>query len=136
MRSSQLVARRLMRAIVSVSVLALATTAFAQTANIVGLGAATCREFNRDVQRNFHIQRDYFAWAQGFMSGLLMRAPAGKDEGVQLVPPNFPLLKQVDFLREFCIKNPNKDYSDGAIELYRMLRGEQRTDEIGVVVAS
>src|SRR5438445_13871286 len=76
-----------------VSVVALAQTAMwglAQTANIVGLGATPCGAFNRDVERNFQIQRDYFAWVQGFMSGILMRAPPGIDEGLQLTLPNFP----------------------------------------------
>jgi hypothetical protein len=113
-----------------VSVVALAQTAtwgLAQTSNIVGLGATPCDAFNRDVERNFQIQRDYFAWAQGFMSGVLMRAPPGIDEGLQLAPPTFPLLKQVDFLRSFCAKNPEKDYSDGVTELYRPLRIEKRS---------
>jgi hypothetical protein len=96
-------------------------------ANIVGLGATTCLAFNRDVQQNFRIQRDYFAWAQGFMSGILVRAPPGKDEGLELIPPWFSLQKQVEFLRDFCAKNPNKDYSDGVAELYRALRGEQKS---------
>ncbi len=57
--------------IVSPAALAVAASvAFAQAANIVGLGAAKCRDFNRDVETNFRIQRDYFAWAQGFMSGI------------------------------------------------------------------
>ena len=103
------------------------TVALTQTANIVGLGAATCKEFNRDVQRNFHIQRDYFAWAQGFMSGILMRAPPGEDEDLELNPPEFPLQKQAEFLRNFCAKNPGKDYSDGVIELYRVLHGEHKS---------
>jgi len=98
------------------------STAFAQTANIVGLGAASCRQFNSDLDRNFQVQRDYFAWAQGLMSGLLLGAPAGKDEGLELNPPSLPLLQQVDFLRSFCANNPDKDYTDGVLELYRLLR--------------
>jgi hypothetical protein len=58
-----------------VSVVALAQTAtwgLAQTANIVGLGVTPCSAFNRDVEENLQIQGDYFAWAQGFMSGVRM----------------------------------------------------------------
>lgn len=129
MRASHVVASRVKRIAVSALAFALATTvAFAQTAHIVGLGAATCSDFNRDVQRNFHIQRDYFAWAQGFMSGVLMRAPPGKDEGLELNPPDFSLQKQAEFLRNFCARNLDKDYSDGVIELYRVLRGEQKSE--------
>ena len=128
MRAALLLANRAKRAALIAAAVVLATdAAFPQTANIVGLGAATCRVFNRDVQQNFHLQRDYFAWAQGFMSGILVRAPPGKDERLQLNPPEFSLQKQVKFLREFCAKNPDKDYSDGVVELYRALRGEQKS---------
>jgi hypothetical protein len=113
--------------LIAAALLLATDAAFTQTANIVGLGAATCGVFSSDVQQNFYIQRDYFAWAQGFMSGILMRAPAGNDEGLQLNPPEFSLQKQVEFLREFCAKNPDKDYSDGVEELYRALRGDKNS---------
>jgi ABC-type dipeptide/oligopeptide/nickel transport system ATPase component len=93
--------------------------------DIVGLGATTCKNFVSDVEQNARVQRDYFAWAQGFMSGVLMRAPPGVDEGLELNPPAFPLLRQIEFLRSFCARNPDKDYSDGVIELYRALRIEK-----------
>ena len=35
--------------------------------------------------------------------------------------------KQVEFLRTYCAKNPDKDYSDGVVELYRALRGEHKS---------
>jgi len=113
--------------IASLAALALSTIfGLAQTANIVGLGATTCKNFISDVEQNARVQRDYFAWAQGFMSGVLMRAPPGVDEGLELNPPAFPLLRQIEFLRSFCARNPDKDYSDGVIELYRALRIEKR----------
>ena len=99
----------------------------APTANIVGLGATTCSTFNRDVQQDFRIQRDYFAWAQGFMSGILVRGPPGRDEGLELIPPGFSTHKQVEFLRTYCAENPDQDYSDGVVELYRALRGEHKS---------
>ena len=113
--------------IASLAALALSTIfGLAQTANIVGLGATTCKNFVSEVEQNARVQRDYFAWAQGFMSGVLMRAPPGVDEGLELNPPAFPLLRQIEFLRSFCARNPDKDYSDGVIELYRALRIEKR----------
>src|SRR4051812_18048320 len=98
-------------AIASLAALGLSTMfGLAQTANIVGLGATTCKVFNQDVERSAQVQRDYFAWAQGFMSGVLMRAPPGVDEGLELRPSTFPLLRQIEFLRSFCARNPDKDY--------------------------
>ncbi|MER2264621.1 hypothetical protein [Methylobacterium oxalidis] len=94
----------------------------ADTAKIVGLGASSCKGFNREIEEAPALQRDYFAWAQGFMSGALIRAPQGVDEGLDLTPPTFPLAEQVDFLRSYCAKNPEQDYMDAARALYRRLR--------------
>lgn len=49
----------------------------AQASKIVGLGAAPCSHFLADVAANPAMERDYFAWSQGFMSGVLMRVPPG-----------------------------------------------------------
>lgn len=94
----------------------------AETAHIVGIGAASCTRFNEEVARNPPVERDYVAWAQGFMSGVLIRAPAGVDENLDLLPPTYPLQRQADFLRSFCRNNPDRDYSDGVLDLYRLLR--------------
>lgn len=99
-----------------------ATSAQAQTAKIVGLGAANCALFNQEVRDAPAIQRDYFAWAQGFMSGALIRAPQGIDENLDLSPPSFPLQAQAEFLRAFCEKHPDQDYMDAARALYHQLR--------------
>src|SRR5215216_5774855 len=79
----------------------------AQTVNIVGIGAATCARFKEEITQNPSAERDYLAWAQGFMSGALMRAPQGVDEDLNLLPPSFPLQQQANFLRAFCSENPN-----------------------------
>ena len=76
-----------------------AICAQAQTAKIVGIGASSCAHFNEEIARSPSTQRDYFAWAQGFMSGVLLRAPLGQDEKLDLVPPSFPLSRQAAFLR-------------------------------------
>jgi hypothetical protein len=101
----------------------LSNPAVAETAKIVGLGAATCALFNQEIRENPMLQRDYFAWAQGFMSGALIRAPQGVDEGLDLTPPSFPLHEQADFLRSFCTKNQDQDYMDAVRALYHRLRG-------------
>ena len=67
------------------------------TAKVVGIGAVQCGQFVRDIQRTPAVQRDYLAWAQGLMSGLLLRAPPGVDEGIDLTPPTVPLLQQLAF---------------------------------------
>lgn len=95
----------------------------AQTVKIVGIGASSCQYFLRETSGRPEVEKNFFAWAQGYMSGLLWRAPPGKDEDLDLMPESYPLLKQVEFLRSFCERNPGADYSDGVTELYLTLRG-------------
>lgn len=91
-------------------------------AKIVGLGATSCLQFTNDVKQNPAVQRDYLAWAQGFMSGILLSRPSGVDDGLDLNPPAFGLLKQLEFLREHCAKSPSAAFSDAVEALYRRLR--------------
>jgi hypothetical protein len=97
--------------------------ATAQTVRIVGIGAASCARFNQEIAQKPPVERDYLAWAQGFMSGALIRAPQGVDENLDLLPPSFPLQQQSDFLRAFCAANPNEDYMDAVHVLYQRLKG-------------
>lgn len=99
------------------------TCAQAQTAKIVGIGATSCARFNEEIARSPSTERDYLAWAQGFMSGLLMRAPQGVDENLDLAPPSFALRNQAAFLHDFCSRNPGQDYADAVLALYLRLRG-------------
>lgn len=91
-------------------------------AKIVGIGAATFREFIEGIDKNSATQRDYLAWAQGFMSAVLLTRPAGVDEGLDLNPPSFGLLSQLGFLRQYCLDNQSRDFADAVVELYRTLR--------------
>ena len=70
------------------------------------------------------LQRDYLAWAQGYMSGILIGRPAGVDEKLDLVPSSFPLLKQLDFLRAYCTQQPTANFADAVEGLYKRLRKE------------
>ena len=96
--------------------------AHAQTAKIVGVGVVACSVFTREVAETPSVERDYLTWAQGFMSGALMRAPMGVDEGIDLLPSTFPLQAQANFLRAFCKDHPDQDYVDAVHALYRHLR--------------
>ena len=98
--------------------------AYSQTAKIVGLGASQCANVIADVRRDPAIRRDYLAWAQGFMSGLLLTRPAGVDEALNLLPPSFPPGKQLDFLLDFCNQHPTDGFSDATEALYKKLRRE------------
>jgi len=67
-----------------------------------------------EAQSDPKAERTYFA--------CMMRAPPGVDEGINLLHPSFPLQQQADFVRAFCSGNPEADYSDSVLELYRELR--------------
>lgn len=85
-------------------------------------GASNCAQFLQDIETNPGAERDYFAWAQGYMSGLLIRAPTGKDEDLDLTPSAFPLSRQAAILRSFCTTARDADLSDAVNMLYRTLR--------------
>jgi hypothetical protein len=112
---------------VSATAYSIAVSAGPQTAKIVGLGATTCLQFEDDVKQNAATQRDYLAWAQGFMSGIIVGRPPGIDQGLDLNPSTYPLLKQLEFLREHCVQHPAEDFSDAVEALYKRLRKEGAT---------
>lgn len=96
-------------------------------ANIVGLGATTCRRFKEDVKSDPSIRKAYLAWTQGFMSGILSSRPPGVDEGLDLNPATFGLLNQLRFLEDLSAKNSSLDFSDAVATLYKRLREEGKT---------
>ena len=99
----------------------------APKANIVGLGATTCRRFKEDIKSDPSIRKAYLAWTQGFMSGILSRRRPGVDEGLDLNPATFGLLNQLRFLEDLCAKNSSLDFSDAVAALYKRLREEGKT---------
>ena len=86
---------------------------------IVGLGATQCAEFADRVAAGPEAERTYFAWAQGFMSGLLIRAPGGVDEALDLMPATLPLGAQADFLRLYCEREPDSGYMEAVLALIK-----------------
>ena len=91
---------------------------------IVGIGAVSCALFTSDVSANPALRRDYLAWAQGFMSAFLLSRPRGIDERLDLTPPTFPLMKQLEFLQDYCIHHPSVDFSGAVEALYQRVRSE------------
>lgn len=92
----------------------------AKTVEIVGLGASSCSQYLKEIDSSQSFEREYFSWALGYMSGLLIRGP--ESEFVQLRSPNLPLLKQAEFLRVYCAGHPDTSFSEGVEELYKVLR--------------
>lgn len=99
----------------------------APKARIVGLGATTCQRFSDDVKSNPLLRRDYLAWAQGFMSGIILSRPPGVDEGLDFNPVTFDLINQLHFLEDHCARNVALDFSNAVEALYKRLRQEGKT---------
>ena len=93
-----------------------------QTAKIVGTGATRCATFLNDVAGTPVYEREYFSWAQGYMSGILFRAPPDKDQYLDLTPPEFPVKTQLEFFRNYCATHPQEGYADAVETLYKRLR--------------
>ena len=87
---------------------------------IVGLGAATCATGGH--RQHARPGAHDFASAQGYMNGLMIRAPEGQDENIDLTPREFGLQAQLAFLRTFCTDNPGGNFADAIHGLYQGLR--------------
>lgn len=104
-----------------------ASHAQAPKAKIVGLGATTCQQFNDDIKANPALRRDYLAWAQGFMSSIILSRPPSVDQGLDLAPKTFDLVSQLHFMEDHCARNASLDFSDAVEALYKRLRLEGKT---------
>lgn len=94
----------------------------AQTVKVVGIGTAPCATFLTDILWKPASEGEYISWAQGYMSGILMRAPPGEDENLDLISSAFPVRMQLTFFRDYCAKYPKQTYADAAESLYARLR--------------
>lgn len=94
---------------------------------VVGLGAATCQRFKDDVNSNAILRRDYMAWAQGFMSGMLASQPGGADEQINLNPVTYDLVSQLHFLEDHCSQNSALRFSEAVAALFQRPLKESKT---------
>jgi hypothetical protein len=89
---------------------------------IVGIGAANCARFTADAAQSIEVEKHYIAWMQGYMSGIMVGRPTGVDEGIDLEPTKFPLRAQIQFVHDFCLKDPKSDFADAVEQLYVRLK--------------
>ncbi|MCG8354206.1 MAG: hypothetical protein MI920_01420 [Kiloniellales bacterium] len=94
---------------------------------ISGPGANSCAVFlqfqEQDAQAR---QLLFFAWAQGFMSGMNAIAIKIKGEVIDLQPEGYGQERQLTFLRTFCEFHPNRSYAEAVFELLTELRHASR----------
>jgi hypothetical protein len=99
------------------------SVANSQMVAVVGTGTAKCGKYLTEISAKPEAEREYFSWAQGYMSGILLSAPPGVDDSLQLITEKLPVASQINFMRQFCGQKPDTSYSDGVEALYRALGG-------------
>ena len=111
-----------MRVIAAVSViLGLAVPSHAVSG--AGLGASSCLKFALDYTQIPPSEEQYFIWAQGYMSAIVMMAPSGMDDDLNLLPASYPKERQMAWIRGICAQDPQRSYSHAVRALYRHLGG-------------
>lgn len=95
---------------------------------IVGLGATNCAQYTKDTSASVEARREYLAWAQGFLSAVLITRPPGVDDGLNLAPDQLPLQDQASFLQSHCARFPENSFSQAVETLYLRLRTVGKTN--------
>ncbi len=110
------------RILLVASLMCWASSAFGQTA-FFGPGANSCSLFTKLYQSEPEIHELlFFAWAQGFMSGMNAVALKLKGEVIDLSPADYDQTQQKRFLRTYCSEHPLRPYVHGVSELMTELR--------------
>ena len=107
------------RAILSLGFLLLSATAANAGYASMGVGTVTCTVFMQQYTKNPSLAETvFFAWAQGYMSGLneILLRQTGQTKDLQ----SMPLAEQKTRLRQYCAANPNGVFQTGARNLFRV----------------
>jgi hypothetical protein len=99
------------------------TNATAQQYVSMGAGTKSCAVFARTYkEKPKSADTIYFSWAQGYMSGVNRTAGADSKD---FRPANLNAMSvaaQQRFIREFCDRNPLKDYREAVDALLANIR--------------
>jgi|SRR4028119_12694 hypothetical protein len=88
-----------------------------------GPGSSSCLKFALDYTRSPPSEEQYFIWAQGYMSAIMMMAPSSVDSDLNLLPASDPQERQMAMIRGICAQDPQRSYSHAVRALYRHLGG-------------
>lgn len=119
-----------MRVISAVALLlSAAVSANAGQSELMGAGTSTCRQFTTLLRRYpRQVEIHYFAWAQGFMSGINL---SGMLQGES--PHDFesiPVRRQRKMVRNYCKEHPRAKYMEGVAYLYSQLSAEAAESKV------
>lgn len=86
---------------------------------MVGPGATSCKVFTDEIQNDGSMKHVYLSWAQGYMSAINARNTTTNDD-VDL-SSSLPSSGQLQFLINYCERDPDKWFVFGVMELMSIL---------------
>ena len=86
---------------------------------MIGQGATTCATYTAEIQHTPTRAMNYLAWSHGYMSAINARNTT-TDTSVDL-SSSLDTRARNQFLREFCVANPDKLFVFGVMELMSLL---------------
>jgi hypothetical protein len=107
-----------MRLLLAATLALWGTVCFAQeeVGTIAGAGWVSCGEYAQSFQENPEgAERYFFAWAQGYMSGVNQASTVRKNLR------GWSLAKQKDHIRAFCDKRPLAHYGEAVQSVFGSL---------------
>jgi len=88
-----------------------------------GIGASSCLKFALDYTRNPPSEEQYFVWAQGYLSAIVLMAPGGIDDDLDIPQAPDAKASQMASIRSVCAQDPQRSYGHAVRTLYRRLGG-------------
>jgi hypothetical protein len=100
-----------LRRVLTAASLLCAVTAHAEPFSTMGIGMVTCAQFVEMYRADPATEDQFFAWTQGFMSGIndALEDTVGKYHDLKSIP----IAQQKQILRAFCFSNVAANYRDG-----------------------
>jgi hypothetical protein len=119
------------RTIITLAMVLICSVANAQQdnrppASAVGSGVSSCAEFAEEYRQSpREVEVVYFAWAQGYMTGLNVMS-AGQNQNQNIMPFIRDLLakrpiEQQQYIRFWCSQHPLSSYLEAVFDLWGSL---------------
>ena len=97
------------------------STSNAMDAFFTGRGAALCSQFTEEIRENKQYEYIYFSWAQGYMSAMNGRNYMTSNKSINLEPISMEGPQQLEWLKAYCVLNPEKAVVFGVADLFQEL---------------
>ena len=91
---------------------------------MVGRGGAACSFFLQESSSNHTWGFVYYSWAEGYMSAINVRN-TNSNSDINLSVASLQGPQQLEFLKDYCKKNPDQTFAIAVMNLYSELRLRQ-----------